>query len=513
MIPRRLLYLDTQRLTTHVWQRGKLRPEGVFEMRPEEFTRFTDYLRSHRNSHFRMLANVAEEGHELETIPFLQGADRKALITRKLGQHFLGSPLATAISLGYEKHKRKNEKLLLSALTNPAHFEPWLKCLEDADAALAGIYTVAQLGGILLRKLGKSAPRALLLTFQDHSIRESYLADGQPLFSRMAPLFDSSIGGLASRFASEANKLHQYLLAQRHVGRNEDVPVYILAHPQVVPAVRQSCRDMANLGFEIIDSHQAARQLGLKSLPGDSGSELLFLHLLATAAPRQQFAGEDHRHDYHISQIRYGLLALGAIAVLGGALFVAKQLYDASAMREETQALARSEADLNWRYREISATFPQLGIDNETLRGVTNRQSELVRKQRLPDDAYRLVSRAMNEVPNVHLEALEWSLGESASATGAVATPGKTMTLPDGKSEVITLRGSIRLGPTATARQTLATFEHFVEMLRVDRDSDVSVQQQPFDIESGRALRGGDMETESAPARQFTVQIVRRVTS
>ena len=312
MIPRRLLYLDTQRLTTHVWQRGKLRPEGVFVMRPEEFTRFTEYLRSHRNSHFRMLVNVAEEGHELETIPFLQGADRKALITRKLGQHFLGSPLATAISLGYEKHKRKNEKLLLSALTNPAHFEPWLKCLEDADAALAGIYTVAQLGGILLRKLGKSAPRALLLTFQDHSIRESYLADGQPLFSRMAPLLDSSIGGLASRFASEANKLHQYLLAQRHVGRNEDLPVYILAHPQAVPAVRQSCRDMANLGFEIIDSHQAARQLDLKSLPDDSSSELLFLHQLATAAPRQQFAGEDHRHDYHISRIRYGLLALGA---------------------------------------------------------------------------------------------------------------------------------------------------------------------------------------------------------
>ena len=269
---------------------------------------------------------------------------------------------------------------------------------------------------------------------------------------------------------------------------------------------------MANPGLEIIDSHQAARQLDLRSLPGDSSSELLFLHLLATAAPRQQFAAEDHRHDYHISQIRYGLLTLGAIAVLGGALFVAKQLYDASAMREQTQDLARREADLNWRYQEISATFPQLGIDNETLRRVTNRQSELVRKQRLPDDAYRLVSRAMNEVPNVHPEALEWSLGGSAPATGA-ATPGKTTALPDGKAEVITLRGSIRLGPTATARQTLATFEHFVEILRVDRDSDVSVQQQPFDIESGRSLRGGDMETESAPPRQFTIQIVRKVTS
>jgi hypothetical protein len=52
-----------------------------------------------------------------------------------------------------------------------------------------------------------------LLTLQDHSIRESFLVDGQTLFSRMAPLTDSSIAGIASSFAAEAGKLHQYLVA------------------------------------------------------------------------------------------------------------------------------------------------------------------------------------------------------------------------------------------------------------------------------------------------------------
>jgi hypothetical protein len=97
-------------------------------------------------------------------------------------------------------------------------------------------------------------------------------------------------------------------------------------------------------------------------------------------------------------------------------------------------------------------------------------------------------------------------------ATGA-PLPGKAVTLPDGKAETITLRGTIRLGPTATARQTLATFEHFVEILRGDRDSDVTVLQQPFEIESGRALRGGDIENESAQPRQFTIQVVRKPSS
>ena len=99
--------------------------------------------------------------------------------------------MAAAISLGYEKTQRKNERVLLSALTNPAHFAPWLQAIDNAEARLAGIYTVAQLGGQLLKKIGQSAGRCLLLTLQDQSIRESYLVNGHAHFSRMAPLTDS----------------------------------------------------------------------------------------------------------------------------------------------------------------------------------------------------------------------------------------------------------------------------------------------------------------------------------
>ena len=506
MIARRLLYLETQRLVAYLWHQGKLETEGTFENRPEELARFIDYLRAHPRSHFHVLANVSEEGHELETIPFLQGADRKALITRKLGQHFLGSPLATAISLGYEKTKRKNEKLLLSALTNPAHFEPWLIALKEADAPLAGVYTVAQLGGRLLKKLGKPDKRALLLTYQDHSIRESFVVDGHTLFSRMAPLSGSSVAGIASRLAAEATKLHQYLVGQRQIKRSEPLMVYLLAHPQAAGAIRQACVDTPNLTFEVIDNHLAAKRLDLKTLPDDSRCELVFLHLLATAPPRQQYAAEAYRHDYRISQIRSALLALGVVTLLGGTLFAAKQFYDTYSLRQETSALAASEQDLDWRYREITATFPQLGIDNDTLRRVTNRQGELVKQQRLPDNAYRMVSRALGDAPNVQLDGIEWMLGDGTPAVSAKA--GQPLT---SKAETIMLRGTIRRGPASSPRQILETFEHFVELLRADRDNEVSVLQQPIDIESGRALRGGDVDEDQAPPRHFTVQIVRKL--
>jgi len=221
MTARRLLYLDAHRLTAYAWRQGRLDAEGSFSDSADDLAAFSRYLAPRRGSRFALLANVAEEEHVLDTIPFLARGDRQALIARRLSQQFMGSPLATAFSLGYEKTRRKNEKLLLSALTNPAGFEPWLKCLAAAEAPLSGIYTVAQLGGTLLKKLGGDKKGSLLLTMQDHSIRESYLRDGQTLFSRMAPVNDSSIAGLASAFAAEAGKLQQYLIGQRLIGRDD----------------------------------------------------------------------------------------------------------------------------------------------------------------------------------------------------------------------------------------------------------------------------------------------------
>ena len=339
------LYLNTHRLSAYTWQNGSLSREEVFDNNDDGLAGFAHYLAPRARDRFALLVNVAEEGHAHETIPFLRGADRTALITRKIGQQFLGSPLAMATSLGYEKNQRKNEKLLLSALTDPAHLEPWLQRLNAAEVALAGIYSVSQLGGLLLKKLGLSGGRSLLLSMQDHSIRSTYLVDGQTYFSRMAPLADSSIAGIASTFAAEAGKLHQYLIGQRLIGRDESLPVFIVAHPSTLPAIEKACPDRGQLSFRLIDSHTAAGKLGLHTPPEDNHADVLFMHLLAIAAPRQQFANETHRHHFQLSQIRHGLIAAGLVALLGSVLFSAKQAYDAHVLREEAQMLTASDAE------------------------------------------------------------------------------------------------------------------------------------------------------------------------
>lgn len=49
---------------------------------------------------------------------------------------------------------------------------------------------------------------------QDQSIRQSYFEKGELHFSRLTPLQNSSISGIAQTFSAEAVKLQQYLSSQ-----------------------------------------------------------------------------------------------------------------------------------------------------------------------------------------------------------------------------------------------------------------------------------------------------------
>jgi hypothetical protein len=276
MYARRLIYLSAHQITAFSWQAGVLSDEGSFEATEAGKQRFANYLAHHSKSIFSILANVSDESFHIEMIPFLRGADRSAIIARKLGQLFFNATLTTSISLGHEKSRRKNERIMLAALTNNELFAPWLDALARAGAALAGIYSLPLLGPLLLRKLGVSDERCLLLTVQDQSIRQSYLEKGELHFSRLVPLPNSGIGGIAQTFATEARKLQQYLVSQRVIGRQQPIKAYLLAHADARQAVEDSCVDSESLSFGIFDIEDCAHRCGLKALPPDTAARPCF---------------------------------------------------------------------------------------------------------------------------------------------------------------------------------------------------------------------------------------------
>ena len=376
--------------------------------------------------------------------------------------------------------------------------------LYAAEAPLAGIHSLPFLGEALLKKLRVADERCILLTLQDQTIRETFYERGRLHFSRLSPLANTSIGGIAQGFATEAVKLQQYLLSQRLIARNQPLRAIVIAHPQAMAAVEASCLNTESLTFEFVGTDTCSSSVGLKTPPGDSHVEALLAHLAVSAAPAIQFAKETLRHDYRIWQIRNALYGFGAVILLGCTLFAAKEFYSTYSLNSEAESVAQRAQEARHRYEEIRSTFPPVPTNNETLRQIIDRYAELERGGgSSPETFYRELSAALGHSPNVDVDAIAWKSGGGAPATSGGAT------LPTG-NQTAAVRGTISLGAKATPRQTLAAFDQFVADLRANPALEVKVSQQPFDIDSGKSLKSGAEISGDAGVRPYALEITRR---
>ena len=508
----RLLYLSAYRMTAYRWHSGALESEGMFAANDEGHQQFADYVKQHRQATFTLLANVSEEGFHIETIPFLQGKDRKTVIERKLGQQFFSAPLTASLSLGYAKSKRKDERVLLAALTNNELFTPWITAITSHGAALSGVYSLPLVSVSLLKKLKLGDEQCLLLTVQDQSIRQSYFENGELHFSRLTPLQNSSISGIAQTFFSEAIKLQQYLASQRLIGRNQPITTHVLAHGSTMKAIQASCNDTPTIRFNFLGIEDCATKTGLKTVPFDAHSENLFLHLLRVDPPRIQFANDDQRHTYHLGLIRSTLHAVGAAVLAGCLLYSATLLYETYEVTDESQGLRAESSQARQRYAEIVKTFPPIPTNNETLRQVIDRYVAIDKGTASPIGLYRELSRALQSAPAAELDALEWRVGGIDAATGQAANSAYAASAVSDDSETLIVRGTLKTG-TSNARQTLAAFNTLIDALKANPKLQVVVLQSPFDIESGKSLKGSDTAVDDNRPRAFSLQIVRKLAS
>ncbi len=516
---RRLLYLNASRLVASLWSTGTLHEEARFAPDSEGIAAFASYIAMHRRgSNFYLMADVAEEGFLIDMLPYTQGADRHALLARKLGQYFFGSPLATAVSYGREKTGRRDEKFLFTALTRPQFFEPWLTALRSAEAQLCGIYSPPLLGSALVAKIAPSQARCLLITITHGGIRQSFFENGQIRFSRLTPITATTPREIALSCTAESVQIYQYLLGQRQLTRGMPLPVITLVHPAQMGAFIEHCgKSIDDMQFDIRDLHAVCAACGLRTLPQDSCCETLLLHLMAHSPPRDQFAPREERRFFRLWQIRAGLRKTGAAALVGCLLYAAHQTMDVFELRAAAATL-RQETEIDQRkYAEIQKTFPPMPTSKENLRAVIGRFEELEKRSASPEPLYLAISRALGEIPRVELERLQWQLGSNpeeglsylADRHGSAGATADKDGSPMYSTAII--HGLLPASMLTDQRGQLETVNAFAQALQRDASLKVSVRRMPFDIESGKSLKSTAESAEAAGQPRFIIQVVRKL--
>jgi hypothetical protein len=515
MPTRRLLFLDATRLTAYRWQAGHLFHEGEFAPDPAGLEAFGEYVAGARNSHFHLLADLAEEGFQVEEVPFIRGGDRGALIRRKLAQHFYGTPYSVALSLGRAKQGRRDERLLLAALTRPTQIESWVATLRGAEGQLAGIFTPSLVASHLVSLLGAGTQTFLFVSVTRAGLRQTLFDNGQVIFSRLTALATGTTEEMAVTCATESEHMYQYMAGQRLVARGSKLPARVLVHPAQMGVFREICTDTAAIHFEFVDLLALCGKVKLHTPPKDTHAEALFLHLMSRRPPREQFApAADCRH-YRLGRIGSGLRAAGYTVFGACLLFAARHMLEYRTVTQGNAAIAAETLSDRQRYEGILQALPRIPLGNDALRALVGRHDKLLSNSAGPEPLYLLVSQALHESPRVELGRLAWALGSGKDAKAAVPVPAATTPAAAGVSpaptfETIDVDASLPLGMASDHRAQIAAVEGFVERLRA-RKLQVQTLRMPFEAESTKSLKSGADTAAQPQAPQFSLRVTRRI--
>jgi len=258
----RVLLLGPAELTVYRLQRGHITEAFAFSDDPSGHAGFARYLADAPALSTGLLIDRPDEQFRIETLPHVW-SDRAALLARHGERLFTETPYRCARVLGRERHGRRDDRVLFSALVRPEALAPWLRALEAEP--LAAITSAAFLDARLLGK-AERAGTVLLASLHEGGLRQTLLVDGELRLSRLVALPEVPDDAAV---AAEIAKTRQYVQRADGAG-GSPLRVHLLApgdrpsHAEDTAALplealarahggsRHACRDVRALRVELL---------------------------------------------------------------------------------------------------------------------------------------------------------------------------------------------------------------------------------------------------------------------
>jgi hypothetical protein len=508
---RRLLYVTADENFVYAAAGSKLDLEARFPAGDAGVPQFQEYLRGRQGALFSLVADVAGEDFHEEQIPYLRGADREAVLRRRLAQRYRDTRLAAALSLGQvATEERRNERVLLASFTNTQQLAPWLDALEQAGARLAGVFSVPLLAPLLMARLGVRNGRAFLVTANRAGLRQSFVEDGKLRFARLERMVDMTPEALALFVRSETHRLAQYLGTLRALPRDGSaIQVLVVAPPGERARFERVLESDARLVFRTVDAAEAARVAGLKGAV--AGAEALYLHLAAKKPPRDQFANREDRRRYVVWQLQRAIVGAGAAAFVALSLVAGGKWVESLSVRGQAEVQAQEARGAADEYRRITAAFPVTQTTTDNLRATVLEFRRVAAHSFAPEPAFAHVSRVLGQFPQFEIDRIEFSVGQ-LDPRERPTSPEKPAggAKPEARDGVrLEIAGRVSATERSDYRGITARVRDFAGALGTG-GYQLARTELPFDITSEGTLTGdigGRADSREAP--RFTVVLVR----
>ncbi|GAO35890.1 hypothetical protein SCT_1286 [Sulfuricella sp. T08] len=521
---RQLLYLTNDQITAYQWVRGSHSVGRSFPNDETGWDAFSRHLAGSQDTPTYLLADLIEEDFQLDSLPHVLGRSRRALVQRRLGQLYRDTPYRQAIQQGREEHGRKDDRMLFSALTNVGLLKPWLGAILEQKVPLTGIYSPALLSATLIKKLGLASDNLLLVTHQSSGLRQSFFQGSALKFSRLTPLADHHPDTVADTTARETANTQQFLASARLLQRGVILDTVILAHGESLARLQAACSDTPAMAHRFLDLTDVATQLGLKNPGSVSRSDPLFLSLLGHAVPSSHYAQAEQTRCYSLWQARLVLYILSAGTVMGALLSAGANSLDSLNHYQQSQQMAMETNVAQSQYRAAIRSLPPTTASPQNMKAAVNIEQMIFRNAPSPAQLLGIVSRALDTLPQIRIDQLNWAVSAKAetavnsadsqqpppapSAQGP-APDAAVIGIPKKPNQVLLLEGEVT--PFGNDYRTaLESVRLLAAELGKNKQLQVEITRQPLDIKPSVILSGNTGAEESGTKARFILKLTLR---
>jgi len=496
-----------------LFERGALSQMVAYENGETAWNAFGALLQKYSDTPVYLMLDTVEEEYRTEVLPHVRGSARREMLKRKLGQLLRTAPYRATWLQGLQGReqgggKRQDDIYLFLALNSGELLRPYIDHIQRLRAPLAGIYLLPQVSQALATQLKCATPGALLVSWQQGGLRQSFFLNGRLRISRLTPFDPLGDTIMVPHYADEIEKSRLFLYNSRLLPRDAPLTVQALDFDGSLTELPAQLPQDPSLSCQCISFEQLCSALGVAAnlLPRDS--EALHLYLLGKYPPSVSLAAPQLTGDFTVHRLRLGLYAASAALAVAALLWSGYNLYRGYANQAAIKSVMADTARYRAQYEEAARHFPAAPVSADKLRRAVEITGQIKQLARTPETFMQTVSQELNAFPQIQLDRMQWQFGP-ATATGSAAAPQATNSSVNWQQQG-EIEAEIRPF-TGDYRSALALIERFATALRSQADvAEVKITKLPVDLDSGSALSGSTQDNvETRPgAAQFKLKIV-----
>ncbi len=531
---KRIFYFSGHRLTVFHWNGKALAGACSFEPNEEGYEKFRQYLESSAKTPTGMLLDVIEEDFRKGVIPHVHGKDRRAVISRLIDRYYRSSRQFTYSEIqGRQKTGRKDDEILLGAITNPDLVSPWINIIDESDVPLSGIWSLPLISKSLLPIINARKGPVLLVTQQVNSnLRQTFFKDGKMVSSRQSVINQDAenISKIGLHALPEVKRTLVFMRNQHQIGDDEIINVHILGADEQIDSLDSSFESDELHHYHIHRIRDISAKMGISGME-DKFSDGLFACIAAnrfSASTHYGYKEEFIRFYYSLAST--ALYAFSVVIIIVALLMTETSISDGMSYKQSTALLKERSKEFKSVYEEKYEAYEELFSDANLMDSAVGLVEQIEKNSHItPMDFMVELSKIISQpqLGLVYIDKIEWTTRQldrtkntrkSRNKPGPEVAYKKTNPATDETIQhVAVVSGRIPV-VSSNFRESVNHINNIITVLKEnDRVEEVSAIDLPVEVRperkfasESRAMNENDKNTADEQIGTFSLQIVMR---